>query len=131
MSSQLAVTSLRDVATGLHPAALSTFGLSEALAALAERSGHPVRLTEVPRERLPSAVETAAYHIVAAAATTGAIVVEVASDGGRLHVDVEALAEPDTLIDLEDRVGALDGWLRVEPNRPDGVVLRAEIPCAS
>ena len=46
-------------------------------------------------------------------------------------VDVEAAAEPDALIDLEDRVGALDGWLRVEANGPDGIVLRAEIPCAS
>jgi signal transduction histidine kinase len=126
-----AVGSLRDVATGIHPAALSTFGLSEAFGALAERSGHPVQVNAVPPERLPPAVETAAYHIVAAAATTGAVVVEVANCGGHLLVDVEAVAEPDALLDLEDRVGALNGSLSVESNRPDGVVLRAEIPCAS
>ena len=68
---ELAVSSLRDVATGIHPAALSTFGLSEAFGALAERSGNPVQVTAVPAERLPPAVETAAYHIVAEAAASG------------------------------------------------------------
>ena len=87
---ELAVTSLRDVATGIHPASLSTFGLSEALGALAERSGNPVQINAVPPERLPAAVETAAYHIVAEAAANGAVVVALASTGGRLHLDVEA-----------------------------------------
>jgi signal transduction histidine kinase len=126
-----AVSSLRDIATGIHPAALSTFGLSEAFGSLAERSGNVVHVTAVPEGRLPPAVENAAYRIVAEAATGGAVLVELVRTGDCVRIDVEAAAAPGALIELEDRVGALDGWLRVEPNFPSGVVLCAEIPCGS
>jgi signal transduction histidine kinase len=48
---------------------------------------------------------------------------------GALVVDVEAEAEPDGLLDLKDRVGALDGRLEVERATAGGVRIRAEIPC--
>jgi signal transduction histidine kinase len=128
---ELALGNLREVASGIHPPTLSAFGLAEALAGLAERTGNEVRVKAVPRQRLPTAVETAAYHIVAEAAAGGPVVVDVASCGDRLRIEVEAVAEPEDLIALEDRVGALDGWLRVDPNWSEGVALRAEIPCAS
>jgi signal transduction histidine kinase len=129
----VALAGLREVASGIHPAALSVFGLPEALAALAERSGHPVQIAAVPTDRLPPAVEIAAYQIVATAAAAGAVVAEVTRTGDRLHVDIdaEADAEPEVLLDLEDRVGALDGSLSVDSRDPSGHVLRAEIPCAS
>jgi hypothetical protein len=34
-------------------------------------------------------------------------------------------------IDLEDRIGALGGRLRVEHDEPGRLTVRAEIPCAS
>jgi len=46
-----------------------------------------------------------------------------------LVVDVEAEAESEGLLDLEDRVGALDGRLTVERAPGGGVRIRAEIPC--
>ena len=48
---------------------------------------------------------------------------------GALVVDVEAEAEPEGLLDLEDRVGALDGHFGVERAADGGVRIRAEIPC--
>jgi signal transduction histidine kinase len=46
-----------------------------------------------------------------------------------LVVDVETEAEPDGLVDLEDRVGALDGRLAVKRAPGGRVRIRAEIPC--
>jgi signal transduction histidine kinase len=39
------------------------------------------------------------------------------------------VAEPAGLLDLEDRVGVLDGHLAVERAPGGGVRIRAEIPC--
>jgi hypothetical protein len=61
---------LRDLARGLHPAVLSDHGLEHALRALAQRSTVPVELaTELPGERLPMAVEAAAYFVASEALT--------------------------------------------------------------
>ena len=52
--------------------------------------------------------------------------VSVVQDGGRLVVTVEDDGSDRTapMVQLADRVGALDGRLTVEPTR-----LRAELPC--
>ena len=61
---------LRDLARGLHPAVLSDHGLEHALRALAQRAAVPVELeTALPEERLPMAVEAAAYFAVSEALT--------------------------------------------------------------
>ena len=61
---------LRDLARGLHPAVLSDHGLEHALRALAQRAAVPVELeTALPGERLPMAVEAAAYFVVSEALT--------------------------------------------------------------
>ena len=67
--------------------------------------------------------------MVAEAAKAGAVRVSADRRDGVLVVDVEAEAEPDGLLDLEDRVGALDGRLGVERAAGGGVRIRAEIPC--
>ena len=64
-----ALEELRELARGIHPAVLSDRGLRPALEALAGRSPVPVELTGTPRERLPAAVEAAAYFVVAEALT--------------------------------------------------------------
>ncbi len=122
-----AVAELRELAHGIHPAVLSDEGLAAAVEALAEEA--PLRISGLPQERFSPPVETAAYLVVAEAAKTGAVRVSARRLDGVLVVDVEAETEPDELLDLEDRVGALDGRLGVERAADGGVRIRAEIPC--
>ncbi len=68
-NAQAAVGELRDLAAGIHPAVLSQRGLHAALETLANRSAVPLELAAELPERLPSAVETAAYFVVAEALT--------------------------------------------------------------
>ena len=123
-----AAAELREVAHGLHPAVLEREGLAAAIETLAE--GAPgLRISHLPSERLPTNVETTAYLIVAETVRR--------SDGGRVTVDVrccEGIAVVDVFPasedhgDLADRVGALDGRLRLsEANGRDRLV--AELPC--
>jgi len=122
------VDELRELASGIHPAVLSDLGLAAAIESLAEAVTARISLVSAPDERLPTAVETAAYLVVAEAAKVGAVTVNAVRDGGLLVVDVDAVSAPARLVDLEDRVAALDGTLTVEPD-PEGVRIRAEIPC--
>jgi signal transduction histidine kinase len=137
-----ALEELRELARGIHPAVLSDRGLAPALEALAGRSPVPVELAGTPRERLPPAVEAAAYFVVAEALTNvvkyakasqarvqvsranGHAIVEVADDGC-------GGADPDRgsgLRGLADRISALDGTLELRSPEGAGTLLRAEIP---
>jgi signal transduction histidine kinase len=137
-----ALAELRELARGIHPAVLSDRGLGPALEALAGGSPVPVRLTAVPDERLPPAIETAAYYVVAEALTNvvkyagaseatvavkrdnGAAVVEVRDDG----VGGADPGRGSGLQGLADRVAALDGSLVLDSPAGSGTRLRAEIP---
>ncbi len=137
-----AVVELRDLAAGIHPAVLSQRGLDAALESLASRSTVPVELESELEERLPSAVETAAYFVVAEALTNvtkyadatharvevrrenGAAVVDVRDDG----VGGAAIGGGTGLSGLTDRVGALDGTLEVESPQGAGTLVRARFP---
>jgi signal transduction histidine kinase len=82
--------------------------------------------------RYPAAVETAAYLLVAEALQDAAgrgashTTVSLAQDSGQLVVTVKDDGTDRTaaMVQLADRVGALDGRLTVEPTR-----LQAELPC--
>ena len=124
-----AIADLRELAHGIHPTALTDEGLAAAVEALAERASEPVRIAAVPQERFSPAVETAAYLVVAEAAKAGSVHVGARRQGGSLRVDVEAEREPETLIDLEDRVRALGGSLDVVQAPGGEVRIRVEIPC--
>jgi signal transduction histidine kinase len=128
---RLAVAELREVARGIHPAMLEHSGLAAALLALAEEAPRLV-LGELPEDRLAPAAESAAYHLVAEIlrrAPGGQVEVRGHLSSGQLVLDVESEAgQPDSLIDLEDRIGALDGRLTVERTGPRAT-LRAELPC--
>src|SRR5581483_8973855 len=58
---------LRELARGIHPAVLTDRGLEPALGALAARSPVPVCIDAEGGERLPAAVEIAAYYVVSEA----------------------------------------------------------------
>jgi signal transduction histidine kinase len=138
----LALGELRELARGIHPAVLSDRGLGAALEALVGRAPITVDLAELPGDRLPEAIEAAAYFVVAEALTNvvkyahasqatvrvtrrnGHAVVEVADDG-------IGGADPDRgsgLRGLADRVSALDGRMSLDSPAGAGTRLRAEIP---
>ncbi len=123
-----AINELRDLAHGIHPAILSE-GLAAALEALAEETAAPLRIAALPQERFSPAVETAAYLVIAETVRAGPSRVSATRRDGVLVVDVETEAEPGSLVDLEDRVGALDGTLAVTPAQGGRVRIRADIPC--
>ena len=81
------VDDLRELARGIHPAALADGGLKPALKALARRSAVPVRLDVHTDQRLPEPVEIAAYYAVAEALTNAA------KHAQATVVDVEVEAE--------------------------------------
>ena len=140
----LGLGELRELARGIHPALLTERGLAPAIEAMAARAPLEVRVLEVPRERLPAQVETAAYFIVsesltnaakhasAAAATVrigrvnGTAVVEVSDDG----VGGADPTRGSGLRGLVDRLAALDGALEVESPAGGGTRVQARIPCA-
>jgi signal transduction histidine kinase len=137
-----ALEELRELARGIHPAVLSDRGLAPALEALAGRSPVPVELAGTPRERLPPAVEAAAYFVVAEALTNvvkyaNASQARVSVSRGNGHAVVEVAddgvggADPDRgsgLRGLADRISALDGTLELRSPEGAGTLLRAEIP---
>ncbi len=139
-----ALAELRELARGIHPAVLTDRGLATALETLASRAPVPVELAELPADRLPEAVELAAYFVVAEGLTNVAkyanathATVGVSRENGRLVVEVAddgvGGADPEHgtgLRGLADRIGVLEGRLEIDSERGRGTTLRAQIPCA-
>jgi signal transduction histidine kinase len=139
---QAAITELRDLARGIHPAVLTDRGLAAALGDLANRSAVPVQLDALPDERLPDAVEAAAYFTVSEALTNvakyaraSAVLVAVAPRDGRLEIRVSddgvggaASGGGSGLRGLADRLAALGGELDVVSPPGAGTRLIAAIP---
>ena len=140
---QTALEELRELARGIHPAVLTDRGLGTALETLASRAPVPVELSELPEERLPEAVELAAYFVVAEALTNVAkyasashATVGIARENGRLLVEVSddgvGGADPEHgtgLRGLADRIAVLEGRLEIDSDRGRGTTIRAQIPC--
>jgi signal transduction histidine kinase len=138
----LALGELRELARGIHPAVLSDRGLDAALHALAARAPLPVEVGELPGDRLPDHVESAAYFVVAEALTNVAkyaratrATVRIVSLNGRVVVEVSdngvGGAEPakgSGLRGLSDRVSALDGRLALQSEPGEGTTVMAWIP---
>ena len=130
---QAALSELRTLAHGIYPAILGEAGLAPAVYSLADTAAVPVEIRGMPEGRYPTAVETAAYILVAEGLDNAAhrdashVTVDIVQDGGWLMVMVEDDGSDRTsdLIHLADRVGALDGRLVVE-----ATCLRAALPCA-
>jgi signal transduction histidine kinase len=127
-----ALAELRQLAHGIFPAVLADEGLGSALEALTEEAGIPVQLSEVPDRRFDAPVEAAAYYVVSETVrrgATGTLKVSAATGDGRLLIELEGDIGTDQPIELEDRVGALDGTLEVIREPGGGARVRAEIPC--
>jgi signal transduction histidine kinase len=139
-----ALEELRDLARGIHPPVLTDRGLEAAVATLADHNPLEIEGSVDLDERPPSAVETAAYFVVAEALTNatkhagatsvsisirgrnGAVVVAV-QDDGEGGADVSGAG----LSGLARRVRALDGTLEVTSPPGGPTKLTAELPCAS
>jgi signal transduction histidine kinase len=132
---------LRELARGIHPAALD-MGLETGLDALVLRSAVPTTLSVVRGDRLPEAVEFAAYVVasealtnvaryarataatVAVTRTDDAVVIEIADDG----VGGADPARGSGLRGLTDRVESLGGRLRLVSPVGGGTAVTAELP---
>jgi signal transduction histidine kinase len=129
-----AVGELRALAHGIYPAALTDEGLSAAIEALAEGAPVLIETTELLEERLDPAVEAAAYFVVSEIVERNkarALRIGTRRADRLLVVDIESDGDaPEDLVDLEDRVGALDGRLKVERRPSRSTRIRVEIPCA-
>ena len=140
-----AVSEIRELARGVHPAVLTESGLDAALSSLAERSSLPVHLESTVEGRLPGSVEATAYFVVAEALTNatrhaGATRATVRAHvrGERLYLEVDddgrggaSLAAGTGLRGLEDRVAALGGTFALVSPEGGGTQIAVELPCAS
>jgi signal transduction histidine kinase len=140
MHARLAIDELRELAHGIHPAILTNRGMAAAVDVLAGRAPLPVEIA-IPQDRYPTAVESAAYFVVAEALTNvtkhaGArqAWVTVAVEDGCLVVEVRddgvggATPEGTGFVGMEDRLAALDGRLRVTSPPGGGTIIAAAIP---
>jgi signal transduction histidine kinase len=135
---------LRELARGIHPAVLN-HGLKAALESLAARASIPTTVVFASGERLPEAVELAAYFVACEALANaakyahateasvrvsrrdGAAVIEIADDGIGGADETAGTG----LRGLADRVATLDGTLRILSPPGEGTVVTAELPCGS
>jgi signal transduction histidine kinase len=136
-----AIDELRELAHGIHPAVLTHRGLVAAVDALADRAALRVHI-DIPEQRYPTSVESAAYFVVAEALTnvvkyakasaarvtarptTDALVLVVEDDG----VGGATPSPGSGLSGLRDRMAALAGTLVVDSPRGAGTRIRAEMP---
>jgi signal transduction histidine kinase len=139
------IDALRNLARGIYPMLLSRGGLGPALAEAARRAGIAVKPEVGGLNRHSAEVEAAIYfccvealqnvarHAGSQARSTirvweesGALRFEVADDGvGFTALDSQRGAG---LTNMNDRLGALGGWLEVESAPGNGTRVRGQVP---
>jgi signal transduction histidine kinase len=142
-----ALGEIRDVVRGTAPSILLDRGLVAALGAVAGRSAVPTYIDSTldPNQRLPHAVERAAYYVVTEALTN------VAKHATATRVDITLRREPHRLgvwvrddgkggaavvtggglAGLRDRVEALDGKLFLDSPEGGPTMVHVELPLAA
>jgi len=138
-----ALAELRALSQGIHPAVLTTRGLTAAVEDLALGAALPVTVRSEMTGRLPEPIEAGAYYVVAealanavkharasAVETTlaigdGALMVTVADDG----IGGADPASGSGLRGLRDRTVALGGTFDLSSPPGSGTRLTAVIPC--
>jgi signal transduction histidine kinase len=140
-SAKQAITELRYLARGIHPAVLD-HGLGTALSTLAARSDVPVELVVDLPERPSAAIETIAYFCAAELLTN------VAKHSGARHATLEAVHMPGLLrmrvsddglggarlekrgglAGLAERVRTVDGRMQVSSPPHGPTVVTVELP---
>jgi signal transduction histidine kinase len=138
-----ALAELRELARGIHPVVLTRSGLDPAIRVVADRVPLPVECEVTVTERLPPAVEAAAYFVVAEGLTNVAkyaeaarawVTVRAAGEGievivGDDGVGGATIGSGSGLRGLADRIAAVDGTLAITSPPGAGTRLIAHIPC--
>ena len=138
---ELALSELREIARGLHPAILNQ-GLEVALGAVAARSPVPVDIDVDVDARPPEAVEATAYYVVSEALTNTAryanasrATVRVTRDADHLRVEIADdgiggadLGAGSGLQGLRDRVEGIGGRLALDSPPGGGTRLAVHLP---
>ena len=143
--SKAAITQLRELVRGIHPAVLTDRGLDAAVSALAARSAVPVTVNvDVPR--VAPNIESVAYFVVAEAlsnmgkhaqATEGHV--SITHMGGRMRIEVRdngrggaqlsTAGSTTGLAGLAHRVTAARGTFNVHSPVGGPTVITVELPC--
>jgi signal transduction histidine kinase len=137
-----ALSELRELARGIHPAILSERGLEAAVGALAERQPVATEIEFAVDRKLNPTVEATAYFVIAEGlanvakyAKADLVSVHVREQDGTLEIEVAddgcggADASKGTgLHGLTERLRALDGTFAVESEPGEGTRLVARIP---
>ncbi|WP_155339771.1 sensor histidine kinase [Acrocarpospora corrugata] len=143
LSTEETMTELRDIIRGMYPPILADRGLPGAVAALAARCPIPVAATVTGVDRLPAAVEAAAYFVVAealtnvarhSAAATATVHVSAADDLLTLRVSDDGRGGADEtagtgLAGIRRRVAAFDGGTDLSSPPGGPTTLTVELPC--
>jgi signal transduction histidine kinase len=133
---------LREISRGVHPAILSEGGIGPAVKSLARRAALPVNLDVQVAERLPQAVEVAAYYVVSeslanaakhASASTAEVEVKIDNGALRVHVRDDGTGGADPakgsgIVGLRDRVEAVGGNMVLASPPGEGTSMLAEFP---
>jgi signal transduction histidine kinase len=135
---------LRDLAHGIHPAALTQGGLGVALEDIAERLPLPVRISAPPR-RLDAALEATLYFVACEAlanvvkhAKAGSALVTVRAEESRVEMEISdngvgGITTSSNLgrglANIFDRVSALDGAATIDSPPGRGTRVMVSIPC--
>ncbi|WP_131738991.1 sensor histidine kinase [Actinomadura roseirufa] len=139
-----ALTELRNLIRGLHPAVLEDRGLDAALSGVAARVPLEVALRVEVEPRASSTVEAVAYFVVSEALTNvvkharaSAVEVTVLREGDTLRVvvtdDGVGGADPSGgtgLTGLARRVQSVDGTFRISSPAGGPTTVTVELPCA-
>ncbi len=137
-----ALTELRELARGIHPAILTNAGLGPAVRSLVNRSQIPVHMDPITDRRFPPNVEATVYFAVAEAlanvakhAQGSSATVSIVARDSRLTIDVSddgvGSADPSGwgLRGLADRVAAVGGSVTIDSPPRGGTRVHMELPC--
>jgi PAS domain S-box-containing protein len=136
-----AITELRELSRGIHPAILTHRGLAAAVEALTHRTPLPVTVN-IPNDRYPPLVESAAYFVVAEALTnvakhahaeTAAVTARSTNSSFVITIEDDGVGGAQTspgsgFSGLHDRISALNGTFAVDSPTGEGTRIRVEIP---
>ncbi|WP_022894750.1 sensor histidine kinase [Agromyces subbeticus] len=148
-----AITELRQLARGIHPAVLTDRGLDAALSALAARTSVPTTVDVRLERRLPGEIEGVVYFAIAEALTNvskhsdaancavvvgcrGAVLTATVTDdgrGGATGADGTAHGElgQGGLAGIAARVRSAGGTMTLDSPNGGPTTLTLELPCAS
>jgi signal transduction histidine kinase len=139
-----ALSELRNLIRGLHPAVLEDRGLDAALSGVTARSPVPVRLTvDGLDHRLPPVIEAVAYFVVSEAlsnvakhaqASQAEVVVQRAGDRLHLIISDDGVGGADPvrgtgLAGLARRASSVDGTLEIASPPGGPTLITVDLPC--